>query len=92
MFSFNDLRKSRTQQPVHNNPTQTVVVKSRLPFNALVEESGHIKERTNNLFLTRFEGKLDEKNKIIPTTLPSNAYHGTRRNSSVNIQFNGVLE
>lgn len=77
---------------MHHNPVQTVVVKSRLPFTSHIEESSHIKERTNKLFLKRFEGKLDENDKIIPTTLPSNAYHGQRRNSAVSIHFEGVLE
>jgi hypothetical protein len=66
-------------------------VKPRLSFNAEIEQSHHIKERTRALYLQRFEGKLDTNNRIIPTELPSNAYHGTRR-AAVNMDFGGSLE
>jgi hypothetical protein len=70
---------------------QQVSVKPRLSFTAEIEQSHHIKERTRALYLRRFEGKLDANDRIIPTDLPSNAYHGTRR-AAVNVDFSGSLE
>jgi hypothetical protein len=66
-------------------------VRPRTSFSSEIERSQHIKERTRDLYLRRFEGKLDANNRIIPTELPTNAYHGTRRNFSVNIEFTGSL-
>lgn len=57
-----------------------------------MENSHKIKERTQALYLNRFAGKLDANNRIIPTDLPANTYHGARRSSAFNIEFTGTLE
>ena len=57
-----------------------------------MENSHKIKERTQALYLNRFAGKLDANNRIIPTDLPANTYHGARRSSAFNIEFTGSLE
>lgn len=70
---------------------QQMVVRPRTTFITEIERSQHIKERTKDAYMRRFEGKLDANNRIIPTELPTNAYHGLRRNFSVNIEFSNSL-
>lgn len=77
-------KHQQSQQP------QQVLLKPRVSFTAQIEKSQHIREHTQKLFLEKFDGKLDENDKIIPTELPSTTYHGARRNNVT--QFAAVLE
>jgi hypothetical protein len=61
-----------------------------MTFTARIEQSQSIKNNTQKLFLDKFKGKLDENNVIIPTVLPSNAYHGARRTGVVMESFEDI--